>query len=558
MNVTGRTFILLLAVLASGCGAGFRPFELRDIVWQDHDARPFGPKPPEIYNPPRWDLIDNTLFRPASEFFLFRPGSPRAINANALDEVPESTWFTNRLGMHPMSDEDLARGACPRDEAPPLPWIVTRGKNTGSSPGVVLTAADGRTYVFKIDFAGQPERATAADAVSTRMLYAAGYNVPCDIVVSFTRDNFRIQPGARVSGTGALYTEADLDNLLQHAMMNPDGTRRGSVSLFLEGDVLGGWRFSGVSEGDPNDIVPHEDRRDVRGLYVLSAWMNHVDARAENNMSMWVDAGGGLGYVRHYVLDAGDSFGIVWEDDMAWGLAQRFGHSNYFDVEQVVEDFLTLDIIPRPYRDARHGSQFDIFGFYDADRFVADQWRNGYPNPAFDRRTEQDCAWGARILSQFDPHRIRVLARTGHFSRPETEDEFVRILLERRRRILERWLTRISPLSEPALEGRELCMHDLAVESGTRDQRTRHYSTRLYSGVPPRAIAAVPIHAGNGRVCITLPDHRAAQPEYRIVDLRATSGEDHTAPARVHLYQLPNGEYRVVGLERPNTDQPDW
>jgi hypothetical protein len=34
----------------------------------------------------------------------------RAVNVNTLDEVPDSSWFTNRIGRGQMSVADIARG----------------------------------------------------------------------------------------------------------------------------------------------------------------------------------------------------------------------------------------------------------------------------------------------------------------------------------------------------------------------------------------------------------------------------------------------------------------
>lgn len=56
--------------------------------------------------------------------------------------------------------------------------------------------------------------------------------------------------------------------------------------------------------------------------------------------------------------------------------------------------------------------------------------------------------------------------------------------------------------------------------------------------------------ADAARACVPLPRAGRAEPLYRIVEVTATSAGDHTGPARVHLYELPDG-YRVVGLERP-------
>ena len=34
----------------------------------------------------------------------------RAINVNSMDEVPDSSWFTNRIGCQPLSIVEIARG----------------------------------------------------------------------------------------------------------------------------------------------------------------------------------------------------------------------------------------------------------------------------------------------------------------------------------------------------------------------------------------------------------------------------------------------------------------
>ena len=54
----------------------------------------------------QFDLVENS-FLGAGETVNVRAG-----NVNALDEVPDSSWFTNRLGRRPMTTEEIARGPC--------------------------------------------------------------------------------------------------------------------------------------------------------------------------------------------------------------------------------------------------------------------------------------------------------------------------------------------------------------------------------------------------------------------------------------------------------------
>ena len=60
------------------------------------------------------------------------------------------------------------------------------------------------------------------------------------------------------------------------------------------------------------------------------------------------------------------------------------------------------------------------------------------------------------------------------------------------------------------------------------------------------------------RVCIPLPDVRGqkSSPEYLTVDVIAGTTKPSIAwqpPARVHLYQTAPALYRIVGLERPDS-----
>jgi hypothetical protein len=138
------------------------------------------------------------------------------------------------------------------------------------------------------------------------------------------------------------------------------------------------------------------------------------------------------------------------------------------------------------------------------------------------------------------------------------ERELRRILIGRRDRILDRWLTKLSPLTWPEVRlteaGSEVCLQDLATWSGVRAASDRLYATTAYVGdaLAPHPVAdAVP--RDDSWVCVPLPE--IAGPDYVIVDVRATSPDDDTGPARLHFYAR-GGAYRLVGLERPEDSEP--
>jgi hypothetical protein len=71
-----------------------------------------------------------------------------------------------------------------------------------------------------------------------------------------------------------------------------------TAGRFVEGDPMGPFVYYGTRPDDPNDIHPHEHRRELRANRVFSAWLNHDDSRAPNSLDMRVGAEGAT-WIRH-------------------------------------------------------------------------------------------------------------------------------------------------------------------------------------------------------------------------------------------------------------------
>lgn len=568
MTRISQAFAVGLCAFGLACGAPSQGrFPMTEVVWTDPDTRLFSEAPEGFYSSPSWDGADNSVFRPLAELWLFRTDR-EALNVNALDEVPDSSWYVNRFSRRLLSAEEVARGACASgDSEIPRPWTIVGGKPDGANPGFQIRDANGVRYLMKTDGDLQHERPGAADVVGALIWHSAGFNVPCNSIVTFERSDLVSDPEAtirRTRGTEEPLTEAHIEEVLSKATRLPDGRYRASVSRFVDGRPISPWRYHGRRHDDPNDAIPHEDRRDLRGQFVLSAWTDHIDARHENTMAAWAQPGEGeAGFVRHYMIDFGDCFGVLhpWDD-----LVRRFGHSGYLDVQHMVEDFLTFGFINRPWNDAAYGAAGVTLGYYDVRRFVPDQWRIGYPNHAYDRLTETDAAWMTRIVSRFRDEHIEAMVERARFSDPLVASELTRILIGRRDRILERWLTRLSPLAWPDVragaDGPRVCMQDLATWSEIRDARFRRYRARAWTDEPITEVElpSAPTHEDDAYVCQALPRLEGAtadRPRYLIVDLVASTPEaETTSPARLHFYAFGETDFRLVGLERPSRTDP--
>lgn len=543
-------FLGLIALVwaSASCTSAPPRFPLRAVVWRDADQQPFYPPPAEREPQPFTDAAHQLVLRPLSEAWELDAAS-RAINVNALDEVPDSSWFVNRIGRYRMSSEEVARGACATaDLDAPYPWTITSGKPVSSrSPGFFVRAANGVRFVLK----AQGEQ--AGDAVVAAMLHAAGYYVPCNRVVYLDPAGFAIAPDAtapREDGGDERITERHVGRFLR-ATPERDGFHRAMLSELVAGNPLGPWNYLGTREGDPNDVVPHEARRDLRGLHVLFAWVNHWDARQLNTLSTWHGADDGRGgYVRHYLLDFGEALGVM---NPIHRLAQRDGHELFFDPGAIARDTLALGLLDHPWT----GHQpHPLFGYFDVEHFEAGAWRPHYWNGAFEQRTEGDMAWAARLVARFDEAHLRAIVTRADYADPTAEPQLLQILRGRQRALLQRYLTGLSPLADPrtgasALGRAMLCTTDLAVASSLVSASTRSYDVRMASG---GVLRSLPVSSCGAEVCTTLPEERGSgrAEDYRVVEFEITAEPGpHPGLARVHVYVTGPNQVQVVGLERP-------
>src|SRR5262245_2274435 len=128
----------------------------------------------------------------------YKPTGVRAKNINTIDEVPDSNWFTNRIGSTPITADDLARGA--NRGAPPDPsrWTLTREKTSGVHPGVTAKDAKGETWFLEFDPPYYPEGATGAVAVATKVFWAFGYNQVESFLTTFDPKRVDFDPAATI------------------------------------------------------------------------------------------------------------------------------------------------------------------------------------------------------------------------------------------------------------------------------------------------------------------------------------------------------------------------
>src|SRR6185295_4863978 len=130
-------------------------------------------------------------------------------------------------------------------------------------------------------------RASAASVIGAAIYHAIGFNTSCEQVVVLRKAQLQLKAGLKVvenSGVAHPFDDAALDRVLATTTQVPGGRVRMQASKWLPGLALGPFRYIGTRADDPNDVIDHADRRELRGGRVLAAWLDHWDAREQNSM----------------------------------------------------------------------------------------------------------------------------------------------------------------------------------------------------------------------------------------------------------------------------------
>lgn len=560
MTLRPRSALIAAAAVAAGCA---RHAAVPDVRFanappvaavDDRRDVPRRPATPEFWR--HLYHFDGSFYRLITRG-LELPRPRRALGVNALDEVPDSTWFTNRIGARELTLEELRRGAATVGSPEPhKPWTIHSSKIGGATIGFVISDARGERFLLKFDRAGFPEIETATEVIASKLLWACGYNVAEDHIVYLRREDLVIAPGAEVKGwhgsRGPL-DRARLAGALAKVVHEPDGRIRGMASRIIDGEPLGGHAAEGVRADDPNDRIPHELRRDLRGLSVFYAWIDQNDVKEDNTLDVWAPdpADPRRRYVRHYLLDFGTSLGGA----ALFGPDPRQGHAYRVDFPDLFGQLMTLGLFERSW-ERRVAPRLRGVGLFDAATFDPGRWKPETPAYVPLRTADElDKLWAAKILIRFTRAQLRAVVETARLSDPRAADYLVDTLVARQRAAARHWFTRTPPLDRftPAAGGRALCFDDLLlahrlapVEAATRYEVAAFDRAGRPLGAP-REHRAGP----GGQTCAAVTP-AADGDGYTIVRIATRRGGGRAGATYVHLARDPaSGAPRVIGVWRP-------
>jgi len=475
------------------------------------------------------------------------PSGLRAQNLNTIDEVPDSSWFTNRIGARPLTIDEIARG--PATGAPPDPsrWMVIHQKTVGAHPGVTAKDARGETWFLEFDPPYYPEAATGAVVMATKFFWALGYNQVDSYITSFDPARVEFDVEAKVlrpSGKKTPYRRDDLDGLLEHVARRPDGTYRVVAGRLLPGTFLGNFRYEGTRSDDPNDLVPHEHRRELRALRVFGAWTNLTDWKAGNAIDTLITENGRQ-VVKHWLQDVGSTFGMS-NDLHQWDI----GWEHYYEARPTLTRLFTFGFALSPWQTVKY-VEGPAIGKFEGDRFDPRSWRPQTPTAAYMELRDDDAFWAALRVAAFDDGAIRAIMRTGEFTDPSVERQLADIMIKRRDTIVRTYLPAINPILNPRFDGTRLSFDNAAVtyHVANRPEQYRAAWFRFDNATGERRPIA---ETTSTTTSLEAPaDLSGDEGSFIAVDLAADSIEHPSCkrPIAVYFRRAADG-WRLVGLER--------
>ncbi len=513
-------------------------------------AQRFYPDDPLEKEPPPVDTPDANLREVSDLLDMFenifgKPGDRHtskgvipAMDVNTIGEVYDGPWFVDRHAKKRMTPEELMNGPCTGD--PPTmkaPWRVLTVNRYNARPGLLIADEENTLYLLRFDPPGRLEMTTGASMVASRAYYALGYWVPENYLVYFDRSQLAASPeGENINAVGKAVKllDDDIDLFLSDVPMAGDKYRAVATKV-PPGKPVGPFQFYGQRSDDPNDIFPHEHRRSLRGLYVVSAWLANNWIRPAATVDFLVSESG-VRFIKHYLADFFGSLGSGFQR----AKEPREGYEPWFDMGLTLRNFFGFGIRTPRWQKAKYPN-IRAVGRLESKVFDPEAWTPNNDFAALANHLPDDDFWAARKVMAFTDEDIRALVRAGGYTDPRAEEWIVRCLTERRDKIGRAYFSKVASLAEFRIVDGELKFTDFGERYGFSAKRGWRIVWAEFNNF---ARKKTPLPGEEG---FRLPEaaRSAEDGEYFVATIaRGQYGQD----VEVYIYK-ESGAFRVVGAE---------
>lgn len=448
--------------------------------------------------------------------------TPDARDVNALDEVPTSSWFVHPAGGPLGAVTNVVNG-------PPVPplLVLRRHPESGRS-GLVVIDARGLRFELGRDPADRPWLRTTAAVVGAHLMRAIGYRTPEVSILALSEADLRLEVV-----DGAPPPTAAVREFLDTGPLPTKGLYRVSATRWPIGVDVGPTPPDSRDD-DPNDRIPHADRRTLRALGVVRAWLRAPDFGRTALRDVYVGPMG-QGHLEHFVVGLEGALG----SDNARGEAVEprsiESEPNPTAGENPLRLLVTLGFTAR----RRHGDRrYPFIGDFDPVVDDSDYGTIGF-EPTH-RLLPADAYWVAKQMAAIPRAVIEAAVDRAAPADAATRERLIDVLERRRLAVIARAYADVTPCEVVRTEANAVVLRDAGFAPSAPATR---YELAFWDGEgsslgPTRVFAP-------GVAVFSVPLPRAA---YFLVRLRATRGEVRAPrPLELH-FTTKGGAPRLVGV----------
>jgi hypothetical protein len=477
---------VIRAVLLLGLGLGLAACIDRPVRFADRLpvllARDEGPSPLPVVRgvPEAVYLSEVYLHRPIREALDLSP-YPECRDVNSMDDVVRSSWYE----PPPMDLGTLSRG--PESDGPPQsPFAVLPAETVAVKPGLAITDARGLRYEIGIDPPDRREMRTAAVAIAARLVWTFGQRTPPAFVIKVKGRDFWKARGDAPDPAAFLVSGPPKDSA---------GYYRVSAVRFPAGLYLGQTPESGVRGDDSNDLIAHTERRTLRALQVLAAWIRLSDFSPAKTLDVY-EGEPGRGHVVHYLTGLDDALGSA-------DVARRSDPPPAEGGGPPGVRLVTLGLWPNPPPPPTQtripslgeiGEEVDVRGY-----------RSGLPYQPTDRILPGDGYWVAKRIAAIPSAAVALAIDAGWLTNLSAERRLFDTLEARRAAVIRAWYRQVTPLEVVAATRTSLVLRDEAISRNVGTVGDSSYRVELLDEDGKRVGSRIVVTPRGDRFLLALP-----------------------------------------------------
>jgi hypothetical protein len=295
---------------------------------------------------------------------------------------------------------------------------------------------------------------------------------------------------------------------------------------------------TGTRDGDPNDRVPHTERRTLRALKLALFWVGST--RLDPNALRDAYAGmPGQGHLVHWIVGLDDALGVTAIHDAP---DARLGGEGRQLGANALNALVTLGLglrYPPPLQ-----TRWPALGDFD-ERASPERFAPQPPFEPIDRILPADAYWAAKRIAAVPGDVVARAVMAAKMSDAGSAARALEVLEARRASILASGLQKVTPAEVERVTAARLALRDEAIARGLEPATETAYAIEYLDAAgapaaPPRRLAPQ-----GASIDVPLP---AMGPDYLVVRaLAVRRGKPAPRACEVHLIRDHHGA-RVVGV----------